>query len=267
MTPMAQLRGKDRARLPDSAFAYVDSTGRRSLPIHDEAHVRNALARFERILFEDDAARARARTRLLRAAKRHGIVPLGFLDRQLRPEQRLPTGRVTLLMADVEGSSELLARLGDGYARVIDEVRRLMRAAVRAAGGHEVDARADEYFAAFTSASSAVDAAIRIQRELDARSRAGRRPVRVRIGIHGGRPTLTPSGYVGLAVNTVARLCAAGHGGQILVSAATHADLGESRQAELRPLGAHRLRGIAGVVDLFQVLAPGLPDSFPPLRA
>jgi hypothetical protein len=80
---MAKLTSTDRAKLPDSAFAYVDSKGQRKLPINDEAHVRNALARFDRVAFESDAARERARKRLLNAAKRFGIVPVGFIDGQL----------------------------------------------------------------------------------------------------------------------------------------------------------------------------------------
>ena len=81
---MAQLSGKARKHLPHTAFAYVDSKGRRHLPIHDEPHVRNALARFTQVKFEDDAARERARRRLLTAAKRHGIVPIGFYHRSAR---------------------------------------------------------------------------------------------------------------------------------------------------------------------------------------
>src|SRR2546430_11784131 len=99
---MAQLDSTTRADLPNSAFAYVDSRGRRRLPIHDESHVKNALARFGRVAFEDDAARERARRRLLNAAKKYGIVPVGFIDGQLRSERGkgatrppLPTGFVT----------------------------------------------------------------------------------------------------------------------------------------------------------------------------
>src|SRR5213080_1783546 len=84
---MARLSASERASLPDSAFAYVDSRGQRRLPIHDQAHVRNALARFERVRFEDDAARERARKRLLNAAKKYGIVPVGFITGQLRSER------------------------------------------------------------------------------------------------------------------------------------------------------------------------------------
>ena len=81
---MSRLAASKRARLPGSAFAYVDSRGRRRLPIHDEAHLRNALARFNQVGFEDEAARERARTRLLNAAKKYGIVPVGFITGQLR---------------------------------------------------------------------------------------------------------------------------------------------------------------------------------------
>src|SRR5204863_4333585 len=90
---MSQLPSSKRASLPDSAFAYIDSRGRRRLPINDEAHVRNALARFERVAFEDDAARERARRRLLNAAKKYRIVPVGFIDGQLRAERTQAAAR------------------------------------------------------------------------------------------------------------------------------------------------------------------------------
>src|SRR5438309_5590754 len=83
---MTQLDAKTRGRLPDSAFAYIDSGGRRRLPINDDAHVRNALARFNQTTFEDEGARDRARTRLLKAAKKYGIVPVGFMTGQLRSQ-------------------------------------------------------------------------------------------------------------------------------------------------------------------------------------
>ena len=84
---MSRLSAKARAQLPNSAFAYVNSKGQRRLPIYDEAHVRNALARFNQIRFEDDAARERARKRLLTAAKKYGIVPIGFIAGQLATER------------------------------------------------------------------------------------------------------------------------------------------------------------------------------------
>lgn len=262
---MADLRTKERANLPDRAFAYVDSTGRRRLPIHDEAHVRNALARFNRVLFEDDGARDRARSRLLRAAKRHGIIPVGFIDGQIRP--KLPSGQLTLLFADVEGSSALLAELDDRYGPLLNAVRRIERAAVRAGGGQEVDARADEYFAVFRKASAAVEAAGAIQRALAAHAWPDKRSVRVRIGLHTGRPTVTATGYQGMSVNAASRLCSCGHGGQILLSRSVRAALTDASAYELRHLGSYRLRGVPDEHDIYQLVAPDLLDDFPLLRA
>ncbi len=261
---MADLRQSERAKLPDSAFAYIDSTGRRRLPIHDEAHVRNALARFNRVLFEDDAGRDKARTKLLKAAKRHGILPVGFIDGQIRP--KLPTGQLTLLFADVEGSSLHVAALEDRYGPMLSAVRRIERAAVRTGGGFEVDARADEFFAVFRSAPAAVDAAIEIQRAMASHAWPDGRTVRVRIGLHTGRPTRTSSGYEGISVNAASRLCACGHGGQVVLSRAVRAALADAPAYEMRHLGTHRLRGIPDEHDIYQVLAPDLIDGFPPLR-
>jgi len=269
---MPQLDTKTRARLPDSAFAYVDSRGVRRLPINDEAHVRNALARFNQVRFEDEAARERARTRLLKAAKKYGIVPVGFMTGQLRTQSRqaaagravielsgtetpeqlearlrtvlgdpalsvlywsesvdayldgdgrrmdlpgeddpravlllerdgrpmtalvydrtvlndpdlartvtaavrlaienewmhsqiqaganevrtLPSGVVTFLFCDIEDSTGLVRRLGDGYGRFLADARRLLRAAIGAVGGREVETRGDEMFAVFKPVS------------------------------------------------------------------------------------------------------------------
>src|SRR6266550_5353559 len=153
---MPKLSRSERARLPDTAFAYIDSGGRRRLPIHDEAHVRNALARFERVSFEDEAARDRARRKLLNAAKKYRIVPVGFIDGQFRSERQnarpndvatLPTGFVTFLLTDIEDSTALLRHLGDRYAGLLNDVRGLVRDAVLTSGGREVDSRADEFFA------------------------------------------------------------------------------------------------------------------------
>lgn len=263
---MAELGAKARANLPDSSFAYIDSTGRRLLPIQDEAHVRNALARFNRVLFEDEAARDRARTRLLRAAKRHGIVPVGFIEGQLRPERRLPTGRVALLLADIEGSTNLLTALGDRYPPLLSGVRRILRKEIRKAGGHEIDARADEFFAAFARPAAALEAALAIQRAMAATSWTDSRSVRVRIGLHVGRPTLTTTGYVGIAVSTVARLCDVGHGGQILASSAMRDAIELPEGVALRSLGRHRLRGIPDEHEILQATVNDLPSAFPPLR-
>ncbi len=274
---MPQLSAGARSRLPDSAFAYIDSEGVRRLPINDAVHVRNALARFEQVGFEDDAAREKARDRLLRAAKKFGIVPLGFFDGQLRKERetktrgadmrRWPRGTVTLLFADIEGSTRLLQKLGDGYAKVLRDVRGIIRASVRVAGGHEIDARADEFFAAFHDAASALEAAVALQRGLQDHRWPRGEDVCVRIGIHTGRPALAESGYVGIAVNTAARICSAGHGGQILVSSFVTAALGAPRTGvTFRSLGEYELPSLQQPLALFQVEAAKLRAKFPRLR-
>ncbi|MBV9889859.1 MAG: adenylate/guanylate cyclase domain-containing protein [Rhizobacter sp.] len=388
---MSQLNASKRATLPDSAFAYVDSKGRRRLPINDEPHVRNALARFNQVAFEDEAARERARKRLLVAARKYGIVPIGFVTGQLETraseatagrlvvelgragtpaeferrvqgalrdptlavlhwsdsaggyldrdgrivalptasgdgrEERvttllerhgqpmtalvhsatllgapallatvtaavrlavendrlrgqlqaqaselrtLPTGHVTFLLTDVEGSTGLLHRLGDRYAALLADIRAVIRGCVDRVRGREVDARADEFFAVFVRASDALEAALGIERALRSRAWPEGVCVRVRAGIHSGRPTLTDTGYVGLAVHTVARICSAGHGGQILLSAAARDALGRSRPAglRLRALGSHRFHGLREAVAIVQVMGPQLQPRFPPLR-
>jgi class 3 adenylate cyclase len=265
---MPPLGTKERAALPNSAFAYVDSSGRRVLPIHDEAHVRNALARFSRVHFEDDPARDRARMRLLMAAKKHGIMPLGFVGGQLRPEQKLPRGHVTFLLADIEGSTGLLHQLGDGYGGALVQLRRLLRSAVRAAGGREIDARGDEYFGVFELADGAVTAAIAIQRVLRDHAWPDGVELRVRIGIHTGRASLNETGYVGLAVHTVARVCTSGHGGQIVISSATRDALTGPlpEGVRLTGLGTWRLNGLRESTELLQVHAGDLLADFPPPR-
>jgi class 3 adenylate cyclase len=267
MPPMASLTAKERAALPDSAFAYIDSNGRRRLPIHDAAHVRNALSRFSQVDFEDDAARDRARMRLLRAAQKHGIVPIGFVSAQLQPQRRLPKGNVTLLLADVEGSTDLLGRLGDGYAGVLTDIRRLVRGEVRHAGGREVDARGDEVFAVFERATASVEAAVAIQRAMRARAWPGDHHVRLRIGLHRGRPTLTETGYVGVAVHAAARIGFAAHGEQIVLSAAVRSAVDALPDGVgFIELGAWRFRGLPDPIELFQVRVPDLLAEFPPLR-
>jgi class 3 adenylate cyclase len=267
---MAELSASKRARLPDSAFAYVDSHGRRRLPINDESHVRNALARFNRVAFEDDAARQRAITRLLRAAKRYHIVPVGFVTQQLQAQARpsLPTGTLTLLFADIEDSTGHLRRLEDRYASLLNDVRTILRRGIRTRGGYEVDARADEFFAVFPSATSAADAALAVHRAMRDRAWPGAVPVRVRIGLHRGRPSKSDGGYVGLAVNTAARICEVANGGQTLVSAAAAEAIGEAPPADgsLRSIGAHRLRGLREPQPLFQLEAGDLSGEFPSPR-
>ena len=271
---MARLSARERASLPDGAFAYIDSEGRRRLPIHDAAHVRAALSRFEQVAFESDEARDRARARLLRAAKRFGIVPLGFMASQLRAERAqtgsgvdaasLPSGPVTFLLTDIERSTALLERLGDGYTGVLSGVRRVIRDAVRRAGGREVDARADEFFAVFEHPEGAIAASVAVQRRVGSRTWPDGLEVRVRAGVHSGDITLTEHGYVGMAVHTAARVCAIGHGGQVLVSGSTREALGSGPDGiRLRHLGSYRLRGLPEPTTIFQVEADGLQAEFP----
>jgi len=266
---MPPLGAKERRQLPDSAFAYIDSRGRRRLPIHDAAHVRNALARFSQVAFEDDSARDRARSRLLRAAMKHGIMPIGFISAQLQPQRKLPKGHVTFLLADIEGSTELLGRLDDQYAPVLADVRRRVGAAVRQAGGHEVSARGDDVFAVFERAPAALEAALAIQRAMLAGAWPGGSDVRLRIGLHRGRPALTETGYVGLSVHAAARICFAAHGGQIVMSSAVRAAVVDSLAdgVSLRSLGAWRFRGLPEPLLIFQVEAADLFADFPPLRS
>lgn len=265
---MPPLGVKEREQLPDRAFAYIASDGRRRLPIHDAAHVRNALARFDQVAFEDDAARDRARTRLLRAAKKYGIMPIGFIDAELRPQRKLPSGVITLLMTDIEGSTELVHTLDERYPALLTQTRHLLGATVREARGRRVDARADEFFAVFRRADAAVAAAVAAQRRIRDHAWPDGLDLRVRIGLHRGRPSLTDAGYVGIAVHTGARICEAAHGGQILLSssvgAATENTLPDG--VRLTSVGRWRLEGIPRPEELFQVDAPDLVADFPPPR-
>ena len=275
---MARLVASKRAKLPDRAFAYVDSRGRRRLPLHDAAHVRNALARFNQVSFEDDRSRERARSRLLNAAKRFRIVPLGFITGQLASERHLgrrgdgaaalPSGFVTMLLTDIESSTTLLHRLGDRYGRLLRDVRALLTRTANASGGRIVETRADEFFAAFAQPAGALDTALVVQRELRSRRWVDRHEVRLRIGIHSGYPTLAEENYLGMAVHTAARICRAAHGGQVIVSADTRTALGTPVPSgvQFRRLGLFMLRGIPGEVELFQVTAKGVLSRFPPPR-
>ena len=180
----------------------------------------------------------------------------------------LPTGTVTLLFTDIESSTRLVQELGDTYSQLLSDHRRLVRDAVADAGGREVDCRADEFFVAFAEPEGALAAALAAQRALAAAPWPEAATVRVRMGMHTGRPVLADDTYYGMDVHRAARICRSGHGGQVLVSGATRealysADLGG---AELRDLGEHELKGLPQAERIFQVVADGLEGSFPPLR-
>jgi class 3 adenylate cyclase len=192
----------------------------------------------------------------------------GQVEAQTRDARTLPAGQVTFLLTDIEGSTDLLQRLGERYAALLADVRAIIRGSVHHAGGREVDARADEFFAVFERAPAALDTALAIERAVRGRTWPESLKVRLRMGLHSGRPTLTDSGYVGLAVHTVARICAAAHGGQILMSASAREAVGRSRPTgtRVRSLGPHRLRGLRDHQVLYQVDAAGRPSRFPPPR-
>ena len=181
----------------------------------------------------------------------------------------LPTGIVALLFTDVEDSTRLVQELGDAYSSVMAEHGRVIRDAVTSVGGREVDCRGDEFFVAFASTRDAVHAAIASQRTLAAQAWPSATPVRVRMGIHTGEPTPAESGYFGLDVHRAARICAAGHGGQVLVSQAAHELLAPANGGDFdfRDLGEHKLKGLPRLERIYQLVAAGLEDDFPPLRA
>ena len=166
----------------------------------------------------------------------------------------LPSGTVTFLFTDVAGSTKLLHEHGAAYADLLGAHRAVVRAALSRHAGVEVDTQGDAFFAAFPRASDAVAAASEIRDGL------GDGPVRVRIGIHTGEPLVTPEGYVGLDVHRAARIAAAAHGGQVVVSRTTRDLLDSDRQ--LRDLGVHRLKDLIEAERLFQ-FGNG---EFPPLR-
>ena len=170
---------------------------------------------------------------------------------------------VTLLFTDLEGSTELAHRLGAGYAGVLSDHRSLVRAAVEASGGRELDCRGDEFSIVFDEPAAAVSAAQAIQHAHTQHAWPDG-PVRVRIGIHTGDPSLEDGDYYGVDVHLASRLCEAGHGGQVLLSQATLEEL--SGAVESRDLGEHVLRGLPAPERIHQLLAPGLVDAHPPLR-
>lgn len=187
---------------------------------------------------------------------------------QAEEARRLPGGPVTFLYADIEGSTGLLARLGERYSELIAEERRLVRAIVRSHGGVEIDSHADEYFAAFPEDADPGGAALAIQRALRDHAWPAGEIVRVRIGLHHGVPQMTDEGYVGLDVHRAARIGSAAHGGQVVLSDRTRALVAPRLppQAGLRRLGAVRLKGVPGIETLWQLEVPDLPRSFAALR-
>lgn len=184
-------------------------------------------------------------------------------------ETQLPRGTVTFMFTDIQGSTKLLQRLGDGYGPALSTHRSLMREAFSARSGVEVDTQGDAFFVAFPDATQAVRAAVECQRVLIDHPWEHGDPVLVRMGLHTGSPTIVDEHYVGLDVHRGARICGAAHGGQIVVSAETMEALDVAARAGLDvvALGPHRLKDLEEPENLFQISVPGFTDHFPALRS
>jgi predicted ATPase/class 3 adenylate cyclase len=181
----------------------------------------------------------------------------------------LPSGTVTFLFSDVEGSTRLLTRLRGRYAEVLGEHQRLLRAAFVEHGGREVHTEGDGFFVAFARASDAIAAAVSAQRALASQRWPDGVQVRVRMGVHTGEAEIRDDDYVGLDVHRAARICAVGRGGQVLISSATRELVADELPGDvaLRDLGEHRLKDLARPERLFQLVIGGLRVVFPPLAS
>ena len=181
-----------------------------------------------------------------------------------------PIGTVTFLFTDIEGSTRLTQQLGDAWPPVLERHRQIARAAWAQHGGVEISTEGDSFFVVFSSAPAAVAAAAQAQRDLAAEGWQDGAEVRVRMGLHTGEGQLGGGSYVGIDVHRAARIAAAGHGGQVLVSASTVALVeGSGRWPEgvgVRDLGEHSLKDLARPERLYQLVIPGLRSEFPPLK-
>src|SRR5438128_560077 len=180
----------------------------------------------------------------------------------------LPSGTVTFLFTDIEGSTRLVKRLRDNYAQLQADHQQILRTTFEDAGGHEIDTQGDSCFVAFLRAGDAVAGAVAAQRALTTHGWPEGVDVKVRIGLHTGEPSVGGERYVGLGVHKAARVCAAAHGGQVLVSDVTHGLVDEDLPdgVTLRDLGEHGLKDIDRPERLFQLVIAGLQDEFPPPR-
>ncbi len=179
----------------------------------------------------------------------------------------LPGGTVTFLFSDIEGSTRLLEQLGDRYGDVLRDHRRILRDELEHAAGQEVDTQGDAFFFSFTRARDAVRGAVAAQRALGAHEWPDGAAVKVRMGLHTGEPTVGDEGYLGMDVVRAARICSAGHGGQILLSETTRALVGNDlpEGAVMRDLGEAQLKDVQHERIFELALADG-PVEFPPLK-
>ena len=187
-------------------------------------------------------------------------------QRDNRRMSELPHGTVTLLFTDIEGSTQLQHRLGELYPEVVGEHRRLLEEAFAAHRGVVVDRQTESFFVAFQRARDATLAAAAGQRALASHPWPDGVRVSVRMGIHSGDPEVAGDRYVGLAVSRAARICAAGHGGQVLLSSSARALIGDDGGTTVRTLGSYRLKDFPAPEPISQLEIEGLPRRFPPLR-
>jgi class 3 adenylate cyclase len=180
----------------------------------------------------------------------------------------LPRGTVTFLFTDMEGSTRLVQKLGEAHREVFAAQARLLREAVAREGGAEAAERGDGFLFVFATAPQAVGACAAAQRSLTGHPWPSGGEVRLRMGLHTGEGALGGEGYTGLEVHRTARIADTGHGGQVILSAATAAPIrdGLPRGLSLRELGPHRLKDFPQPEQLFQLLIDGLQEDFPPLR-
>src|SRR5918993_258779 len=179
-------------------------------------------------------------------------------------ESQLPAGTVTFLFTDIEGSTQLVRRLGDSYGDVLDEHRRILRSELGGAGGREIDTQGDAFFFSFTRARDAVRGAVAAQRALGRHEWPTDADVRVRMGLHTGEPAVGAEGYHGIDVVRAARIRSAGRGGQILLSETTRALIGHDLPdgVELLDEGGHALKDL-GEERLVQLRLLDAPASVP----
>ncbi len=245
-----------------------------TIPREIEQVVSRALAKDPKERFASVADFAQALEQVWREEASGQTLPLlasGYLTearQKALSRYPLPTGTLTLLFTDIEGSTHLLQQLGERYTRVLSECRHLLRAAFHKYHGHEVDTQGDAFFVAFVRATDAISAVVAAQRALASHPWPQGMVVRVRMGLHTGEPELSSEGYVGLDVHRAARIMSAGHGGQVLLSQTTR-DLVEHALPEgvsLLDVGAHRLKDLQQPSQLFQLVMAGCQASFPPLK-
>jgi len=180
-----------------------------------------------------------------------------------------PSGTITLLFTDIEGSTRLLQQLGEKYTALLAQQQQLLREACEMHNGRMMDSQGDSLFVAFPRAIDAIKAVVQSQRALAAQTWTSDVSIRVRMGLHTGEPQISAVGYVGIDVHRAARIAAAAHGGQVLLSQTTY-DLVVGELPEgitLRDLGEHRLKDLRHPKHLYQLVIPGLPNDFPPIKS